>query len=418
MSGEDMTQVYSADWVLPMSSSPIADGAIAVCGNRIVDVGPRQSVLARQRGGSTTRLDGSIIMPGLVNGHAHLTLTRFYEERSFDDLLDLMRAAGEYCRSVGRDQLDAGCRSGQESCIRNGVTSVVDWRHSGLLPCDYDAPLRKIIAFEVIGPRPASASSRARWLSRRLREFERNRPPAARAAVGLHSPYMVSWTLWGEALRVAGRKRLPVMTHLSETHSELSWVRTGRGALVEHCRRLSSIARPRRSYHTPVELLFARRQIPEGAIVVHGTHLTPSDRRLLARKRAYICQCPSSNLRYGRRLPLHILSDASDRIMLGCDSLSARHDLLAEARILLNRCANKGNEHQVAKAILNACTIAAASALGLAGQIGSLHRGALADWVEVAIPGRWRAHELESAVIRVGETRRVMFNGECYGGGP
>ena len=42
-----MTTIYSARWVIPVSSSPIDDGAVAVEGERIVGVGKRETLLSR-----------------------------------------------------------------------------------------------------------------------------------------------------------------------------------------------------------------------------------------------------------------------------------------------------------------------------------------------------------------------------------
>src|SRR5262245_11944508 len=59
----------------------VADGAVAIAGDRIVDVGPTADVDARTVG--TERIDASrrVVVPGLVNAHIHVTgepLTRGY----------------------------------------------------------------------------------------------------------------------------------------------------------------------------------------------------------------------------------------------------------------------------------------------------------------------------------------------------
>ena len=61
--------VYEADWVCPVSSAPIANGAIGVQDGRIVDVGTDVS------GADRIRFPGCAIIPGFVNAHAHLELT-------------------------------------------------------------------------------------------------------------------------------------------------------------------------------------------------------------------------------------------------------------------------------------------------------------------------------------------------------
>ena len=69
------TRVLSAPWVLtgdPAAADAIADGAIALDGDRVLAVGPRAEVEARF--GPAERLD-AVILPALVNAHLHLELS-------------------------------------------------------------------------------------------------------------------------------------------------------------------------------------------------------------------------------------------------------------------------------------------------------------------------------------------------------
>src|SRR6202158_3525912 len=69
-----MTTLYCARWILPVSSSAIADGAVAVEGQRIISVAGRVA-LAKQFPHATVREFGeSAIITGLINAHFHLEL--------------------------------------------------------------------------------------------------------------------------------------------------------------------------------------------------------------------------------------------------------------------------------------------------------------------------------------------------------
>jgi 5-methylthioadenosine/S-adenosylhomocysteine deaminase len=61
-----VTQVLSADWVLPVEGSPIRDGAVAFEDGRIAEVGASADL------GAGTRYEAAAIVPGLVNAHSHL----------------------------------------------------------------------------------------------------------------------------------------------------------------------------------------------------------------------------------------------------------------------------------------------------------------------------------------------------------
>ncbi len=67
----DMT-IYRADWVIPVSAPAVADGAVAVSGERILGVGPSADLLAAHPAATVVDVGPAIIMPGFVNCHSHI----------------------------------------------------------------------------------------------------------------------------------------------------------------------------------------------------------------------------------------------------------------------------------------------------------------------------------------------------------
>ena len=67
--------LYSARWVLPVSSSAIAGGAIAIDGAVIVGVGSYAELSQRFPEAERKSLGEAAILPGLINAHSHLELT-------------------------------------------------------------------------------------------------------------------------------------------------------------------------------------------------------------------------------------------------------------------------------------------------------------------------------------------------------
>ena len=70
-----MTKIYSARWVVPVSTPPVEDGAVAIEGARIVAVGKRADVRAQFPDAMAEEFGVAALMPGLVNCHTHLELT-------------------------------------------------------------------------------------------------------------------------------------------------------------------------------------------------------------------------------------------------------------------------------------------------------------------------------------------------------
>ena len=74
-------RVYLASFVLPVSSPPIRAGAVAVEGDRIVAVGPRDEVLGSIGDDAEVRdLGHAVVIPGLVNAHCHVELSWMAED--------------------------------------------------------------------------------------------------------------------------------------------------------------------------------------------------------------------------------------------------------------------------------------------------------------------------------------------------
>src|ERR1044071_4031055 len=62
-----MTTIYSARWVLPMSAAAIENGAAAVEGERIAGVGPHAQIVEQFPESQVEVLGDAAILPGLIN---------------------------------------------------------------------------------------------------------------------------------------------------------------------------------------------------------------------------------------------------------------------------------------------------------------------------------------------------------------
>ena len=72
MTGGTSRTVFTAQWVFPMSSPPIVDGAVVVEGARISFVGRAADLPATFDTDVRVALGQAVLMPGLVNVHTHL----------------------------------------------------------------------------------------------------------------------------------------------------------------------------------------------------------------------------------------------------------------------------------------------------------------------------------------------------------
>ena len=88
-----MTTIYSARWVIPVTSRPIDNGAVAIEGDIIAGVGTRKDLTLRFPTANVQDFGQSAIIPGLINAHTHLELTamRGYLENEESDFFAWLR---------------------------------------------------------------------------------------------------------------------------------------------------------------------------------------------------------------------------------------------------------------------------------------------------------------------------------------
>ena len=87
--------IIRARIVVTMDGAPIENGAVAVSGNRIVDVGRFDDIKTRNAG-NTVDLGEQALLPGLINAHCHLDYTclrgKIPPQKSFTDWIRAINA--------------------------------------------------------------------------------------------------------------------------------------------------------------------------------------------------------------------------------------------------------------------------------------------------------------------------------------
>src|SRR5919205_3197001 len=129
-----MTKLYCARWVLPVTSAPIRDGAVAVEGTRLVGVGPRAEVSERFPSASVEELGEAALLPGFVNCHTHLELTAmrgFLEAEEGNFFAWLRKITFARRERMTADDLYASAAWGAVEAARAGVTTVGDASDAG-----------------------------------------------------------------------------------------------------------------------------------------------------------------------------------------------------------------------------------------------------------------------------------------------
>ncbi len=389
-------RVYAARWVVPVSSPPVADGAVAVDREgRIAFVGPRAAAPAA-RGVPVTDLGDAVLLPGLVDAHTHLELTPFRGLLEHADFFAWIRALTRARAEVltAADLADAA-HVGVCEGLAAGVTTFADTTASGA-PLDALCALgaRGVVYQEVFGPDPAQRDGALAGLARAVAALG-DRAAAAGAAdrvrvgVSPHAVYSVHEDLLVDACAWAVGRDLPVAMHVSESPAEIAFLREAEGPFAEFLRG-RGIAVVRRA-HSPVHLL-AELGVAAVArpLLIHGVQFDESDVALAAHYDCPVAHCPASNAKLGQGVaPLRALLDAGVRVGLGTDSVASnnRLDVLDEARTaaLAQRAALRRADALTAAEALHLATLGGARALALDAEVGTLEAGKRADLCAFAL---------------------------------
>ncbi len=233
-----------ADWVVPVSSPPLADAGVRVEAGRITEVGPAAKLRARYADDEVRTFPGGALLPGFVNSHTHLELSvlkGFARPSGFGRwMLNLLVAR----RKLDEADFAASALWGAFEAARCGITSLGDTAYDGLavVRAAAAAGLRARVYQEVFGLDDAvlpRTMERYGGVMARLREDIAAVPrdpagvPLVEVGVSPHAPYTVSARLYREAARFARRAGLRLATHVAESSAEVEVLARGGGPIAK-----------------------------------------------------------------------------------------------------------------------------------------------------------------------------------------
>lgn len=204
---------------------------------RILAHGPPEQVDLHPAARGAARVDrlGMVLLPGLVNAHTHLDLTHlgpraWDPSSSFDDWLAIIRAG----RLTEAGKIEASVGAGAALARAGGTVAIGDiaGAFAGSPRAYAAAALSRdgmagvsFLEFFAIGPR-SRESMRAvecvlEGLPAHAGEFRLGLQP--------HAPYSVEAACFGEAVRLAAARGMPLATHLAESPDEREFIGRGTG---------------------------------------------------------------------------------------------------------------------------------------------------------------------------------------------
>ena len=393
-----MITLYCARWVLPISSAPIEDGAVAIEGERIAGVGARETVAGKFPEAQLRDFREAVILPGFVNSHSHLELTAmrgFLEREEGDFLAWLRKLTVARLEKMTLDDILVSATCGAVEAVRAGVTCLGDASDaaSASMRALRDVGLRGTVFQESFGPDPRHAREHFEKLREKIARLRAFGSGLVRVGVSPHATYTVSAPQLELLTDFALAEKLPVMMHAAESAAEAVLMREGSGPFAE------GLARRGIEWRAPgistIQYLNRLGVLRARPLLAHCITADEADIETLKVTGTPVAHCPKSNAKLGHgHAPYAAFIRNNLTVGLGTDSVASNNtcDMLEEARFaaLLSRATDAQNgvgRMTTAEDLLFTATLGGARALGLDGQIGALAEGLQADLAVVTLGG-------------------------------
>jgi len=395
--------IVRARTVVTIDGAPIENGAVAVSGNRIVDVG-RFAEIKTRNAGKTVDLGEKVLLPGLINAHCHLDYTclrgKIPPQKSFTDWIQAINA--EKANLLPKDYV-ASINDGFAEASRFGTITIANLTAFPELISQIQPPIRTRWFAELIDVRMPEGATEL--VDRAMESLGRARPELVLseaeggAPLGLapHALFTASSNLFRWCENISRRDNILLTTHLAESREEMEMFRHASGPLYEL---IKSIGRPMDDCGSKTPLGLFLDLIGSGGspnrpraievnrpylswIVAHLNELTESDFPLLERSNSkfHVVHCPRSHNYFGHSsFAFDRLRSLGFNVCLGTDSLASNESLSLFAEM---RAFQKEFPSVSAEEIFQMVTVNPARALRYGNAFGQIGPGFGADLIAV-----------------------------------
>ena len=373
-------------------------GAVAFAGGEVLAAGPFEELAARFPDAEVTGDDHGVVLPGLVNGHTHLSealLPGMGEDLTLFEWID--RIVGPAGRHLTREMARVGAMLKGAELLLSGATCVNDmFCHAnlgsmaslGVVDGLEEIGLRGVVAFGAEDMDEADRHPVADFMAEH--EALADRCAASDLVgfrLGVGTVLGQSDQLLAASARAASEHGWAVHTHLAEVREEVVEAR-------------------RRWGRTTVERAADVGLLEVPVVAGHGIWVGEREIGLLAGAGVAVVHNPVANMILGSGVcPLAALRGAGIPVGVGTDGAASNdsQNMLEAVKTaaLLQKVARLDPRAATADDVLAMATVEGARALGLDGLVGSLQPGRRADLVRLRgdRPGLANVHDPRQQVV-------------------
>ena len=363
-----------------------ANSSITIEDDRIIaindDTAPVDQVIDGRNG---------ILMPGMVNTHAHLAMIPF--RGLGDDCPDRLRRFlfPLESKTMTEKLVSLSSEYAAAEMMLGGVTQVYDmyFFEDAVAQAMVKMNMRATLAETILdfshcnSDKPYGGLDYSEWFIKKWK----NAHPLITPSIAPHATNTNSAGALQRANKIAQENDVLISMHVSEMDYEMDYFR--------------------KEYDmTPVEFLDSIGLLTDKLLAVHCIHATENDVKLFRKKGVRVSHCVGSNTKAGKGImPLKAMMAEGVTVGLGTDGASSGNtiDIITQLGMVTraHKTANHDRGAFTAKEILALATIGGAKALGTDNITGSLEVGKKADIVliETDSVNMFPVHDPYSAIV-------------------
>ncbi len=350
------------------------DGAIAVRGDRIIELGSSGEIRAKYAARRTISAVGTIILPGLINTHNHAPMVLF---RGIADDLRLMDWLQNFifpaeAKNVTSEFVEWGTLLACLEMIRSGTTAYADMYYfeDQVAAATAHAGMRGVLGETIIqfpvpdNKTPGAALTYTEKFIKRWKGSSLIIP-----AVAPHAPYTNSGETLKACKALADRYGVPMIIHVSETQDEVRQIKEKYGT-------------------TSTKWLEQLGVLGPSVLFNHGVWLTEEDLAAVKKHGVSVSHNPESNMKLASgTAPVVRMLSMGIHVGLGTDGAASNNNLdmfeTMDFAAKLHKLAAMDPTVLPAPQVVELATIGGARALRMDRDIGSLEPGKKADFILV-----------------------------------
>ena len=384
-------KILTAPFLIPISKPSLKDGALVLDEGKIIDLGPKDKIFAKYPDAIVEDFPNSVLMPGLVNAHAHLDLLFFNTAKDVPiDFFNWLVTGWNHRKTLTPTHRRQCLEEGTRQLLQCGTTCVGDaGQFVGIIPQAAKCSMRMVLFPEILTGGESAIQEIYDSVFSQLEEIQGKNSNRLSAGLAPYAAYTLSKHLLKILTRQTRELKIPLKIHVAETFQEMQFFFESSGDIAERLFPAMGWVNqlPPEHRKTPILYLESIGFLENAPTLVGCNHLSETDLQVLVKSGSKVVHSPRSNahLKLGNP-PLKKLSALGVPIALGTDGAGSLYSLSLwdEMRTIQDHYPKADQPKPLE--LLTMATLNGARALGLDHRVGSLTPGKEADFIAIHAP--------------------------------